>query len=130
VLVVDDNPDMVTSLGMLLRLLGHEVREAFDGQEAVEAAGDFRPEVVLMDIGLPRLNGYEAAERMRADPAVRGATLIATTGWCQDGDRERSKAAGFNHHLVKPVDPAELIGLLAAEARSRAGRVDGPLAAR
>jgi signal transduction histidine kinase/ActR/RegA family two-component response regulator len=130
VVVVDDNPDMVASLATLLRLLGHVVREAFDGQEAVEAALAFRPDVVLMDIGLPKLSGYEAAERLRADPVTRGATLIATTGWSQEEDRERSRQAGFDHHLIKPVDPAELIGLLAAEARSRAGRTDGAAAMR
>ena len=127
ILVVDDNRDMVASMAMLLRLLGHEVREAFDGQAAVDATADFRPDVVLMDIGLPRLNGYEAAERMRAGPGGRDVTLIATTGWCQAGERERSKAAGFDHHLVKPVDPTELIGLLVAEGRRRAARSDSPL---
>lgn len=120
VLVVDDNRDAVSTLGMLLRLLGHEVREAYDGAEAVERAADFRPDVVLLDIGLPKLSGYEAAAAIRAEPWGRSAALWATTGWGQAADRERSQAAGFDAHLVKPVDPAELIGRLAAEARARA----------
>jgi CheY-like chemotaxis protein len=106
------------------------VREAYDGAEAVEQAADFRPHVVLLDIGLPKLNGYEAAERIRAAPWGRSAALWATTGWVQEADRERSKAAGFDTHPVKPMDPAELTGRLSAEARPRAGRTDPALMAR
>jgi signal transduction histidine kinase/CheY-like chemotaxis protein len=114
ILVVDDNRDTAVSLAMLLRLQGHEVQTAHDGLEAVGAAARFHPEVVLLDIGLPRLNGYEAAQRIRQQPGGNRMVLIATTGWGQETDRRRSQAAGFDHHLVKPVDPAALLQLLAA----------------
>jgi CheY-like chemotaxis protein len=110
---VDDNTDAATTLGRLLRLGGHEVCTAHDGEEAVAAADAFRPEVVLLDIGLPRLDGFEAARRIRAQPWGRQIRLIALTGWGQDEDRRRSKEAGFDDHLVKPVDLDELRGLLA-----------------
>src|SRR5581483_629934 len=113
ILVVDDNRDAAASLGMLLRLMGNDVRTAHDGEEAVARADEFRPDVVLLDIGLPKLNGYEAARRLRDRPWGRRAVLIATTGWGQDQDRHRSRDAGFDHHLVKPVDPADLLRLLA-----------------
>ena len=113
VLVVDDNQDSAESLAMLLGLMGHETRTAFDGVEAVEAAATFRPEVVLLDIGLPKLNGYEVARRIREQPWGKDVFLVALTGWGQDGDRRQAKAAGFNRHLVKPVDHETLAKLLA-----------------
>ncbi len=113
ILVVDDNRDSAISLGMMLELMGNEVRTAHDGLEAVQAAEVFRPDVVLLDIGLPKLNGYEAARRIRGQPWGRDMVLIAVTGWGQEEDKRRSKEAGFNFHMVKPVEPAALEKLLA-----------------
>jgi CheY-like chemotaxis protein len=98
---------------MLLKLTGHEVRIAGDGLEAVEKAAAFEPHVILLDIGLPRLNGYEAARRIREPQRYRGVTLVALTGWSQEKDRHRSKEAGFNAHMIKPVDFAALTKVLA-----------------
>ena len=113
ILVADDNRDAADSLAMVLRLQGYEVHTVTDGQEAVNAALTLRPDVVLLDIGMPRLNGHEVARRLRAEPWGRALHLIALTGWGQDEDRRRSHEAGFDAHLVKPVDPAELTRLLA-----------------
>jgi PAS domain S-box-containing protein len=118
ILVVDDNRDAVDRLGMLLKVMGHTVRTAYDVLEAVDAAATFKPEMVLLDIGLPRLNGYEAARRIRELADGKGVLLVALTGWGQEEDRRRSKEAGFDHHLVKPVDPAELQRLPAGLARA------------
>ncbi|HWY88630.1 MAG TPA: CHASE3 domain-containing protein [Gemmataceae bacterium] len=112
VLVVDDNQDSAESLGMLLRLRGNEVRTAYDGLAAIEAARAFHPEVVVLDIGLPGMNGYDVARQMRKMPELQGALLIAQTGWGQDEDRRRSEEVGFDAHLVKPVDAAALQDLL------------------
>ena len=98
---------------MLLKITGSETRLAHDGQEALETAETFRPEVVLLDIGLPKLNGYEAARRIREQPWGESMVLVALTGWGQDEDRQKSKDAGFNGHMVKPVDYAALMKLLA-----------------
>lgn len=113
ILVVDDNTDAVESLALLLELEGHDVRTALDGPAALELASDFRPEAVLLDIGLPGMDGYEVARRLRDRPETREALIIAITGYGQLEDRALTKAAGFNHHLVKPVDPEELGALLA-----------------
>jgi CheY-like chemotaxis protein len=113
ILIVDDNRDGADSLGMMLRMMGNDTRTAYDGQQGVAAAGEFRPDVILLDIGLPRLNGYEACCRIRELPWGRGVVLIAVTGWGQEEDRRRSHEAGFDHHLVKPVDPQALMKLLA-----------------
>ncbi len=113
VLVVDDNRDGAASLGMMLSLLGHDTRTAHDGLQALELAGAFRPDVILLDIGLPRLNGYEAARRLRAQPWGREVLLVAVTGWGQEEDKRRALEAGFDFHLVKPVEPAALAKLLA-----------------
>lgn len=113
ILVVDDNRDSALSLAMMLGIMGHETRTAYDGQEGVEAAESFRPDVALFDIGLPRLNGYDACRRIREQPWGRTVVLIALTGWGQKEDKARSKEAGFNFHMVKPVDPAALERLLA-----------------
>ena len=114
ILVVDDNHDSAESLAVLLELSGHEVRMASDGIDAVKTSDEFRPDVILLDIGLPRMNGYEAARVIRCRPWGNGVTLIALTGWGQKEDRERSKDAGFDTHLVKPVDHDELLKLVEA----------------
>ena len=112
VLVVDDNRDSAASMAQMLRLLGHEVTTAHDGMEAVEAAEEFRPEVVLMDVGMPRLNGHEATRRIRERPWGRGVRVVALTGWGQDADRARSSEAGCDGHLVKPVSLPDLENVL------------------
>ena len=112
VLVVDDNLDSADSLGLLLRLMGNDVRVVHDGQTAVEAAHEFQPHVALLDIGLPVLNGYEAARKIREQPGGKQVVLIAVTGWGEDVDRQHSRDAGFDHHLVKPVDMDALTKLL------------------
>jgi two-component system, chemotaxis family, CheB/CheR fusion protein len=113
ILIVDDNRDAATSLAVLLRITGNETHTAHDGLEAVEVAAAFRPEVVLLDIGLPKLNGHDACRRIREQPWGKDMVLVALTGWGQDEDRRLSKDAGFDHHMVKPVDFAELMSLLA-----------------
>jgi two-component system CheB/CheR fusion protein len=118
ILIVDDNRDSADSLAALLRILGNDLRTAYDGEQGVEEAGRFRPDVALLDIGLPRIDGYEACRRIRAQPWGQDAALIAVTGWGQDGDRRRAQEAGFDHHLVKPVNPQELMRVL-AELRVR-----------
>ena len=112
ILVVDDNPDSAASLAMLLTMSGNELCVAHDGLEAVSAAEQFGPDVVLLDIGLPKLNGFDAARRIREQPWGQSMTLIALTGWGQEEDRRKSKAAGFDHHLIKPVDYNTLAKLL------------------
>jgi CheY-like chemotaxis protein len=104
ILVVDDNVDSAESWGTLLGLLGHEIRIAHDGPSALEASRGFRPDVVLQDIGMPGMNGYEVARRMRKDPATAGAMLVAITGYGRDEDRRDAHDAGFDHHLTKPAD--------------------------
>jgi PAS domain S-box-containing protein len=113
VLVVDDNADAAGSLALLLRLWGHEVRVAHDGLEAVRVAEEFVPEILLLDIGLPGLNGYEVAKRLRHSPRLARAVLVALTGYGQEEDRSRSREAGLDQHLVKPVEPDRLQRLLA-----------------
>jgi PAS domain S-box-containing protein len=112
ILVVDDSRASARTLATVLKLLGHEVRTAYDGIEAVEAAQEFRPEIVLMDVGMPRLNGYAAARRIREQPWAQAAIIIALTGWGREGDRIQSEEAGCNAHLVKPVNIADLQALL------------------
>jgi len=112
ILIVDDNRDGADSLGMMLRIMGNDTRTAYDGQEGVDVAGEFRPEVVLFDIGMPKLNGYEACRRIREQPWGKCIVLIAVTGWGQDDDRRRSHEAGFDHHMIKPVDPKALMEML------------------
>ena len=116
VLVVDDNRDFADSLAEVLRLAGNEARVSYNGIEAFETAGHWRPDVVLLDIGMPQLNGYETARRIRAAGGRERPVLVAITGWGQEQDRRRSRDAGFDHHLVKPVDPATLIRLIASTA--------------
>jgi CheY-like chemotaxis protein len=115
VLVVDDNVDAAESLGLLLRLWGHDVRLAHNGPDVLRAAEDFRPAVVLLDIGLPGMNGFEVARRLRQGPAGRHAVLVALTGYGQEEDRRLAAEAGFDHHLTKPVDPERLQTLLGGQ---------------
>jgi CheY-like chemotaxis protein len=114
VLVADDNYDSATSLGILLNDAGYDVRTAGDGGQALETAAQFHPDIVLLDIGMPRLNGYEVARQIRRQPWGRGVLLVALTGWGGAEHRQQTAAAGFDHHLTKPVDPAALTRLLAA----------------
>ncbi len=113
ILVVDDNVDAAETMVTLLDLSGHEARAAFGGQEALDLALSFRPDVVFLDIGLPGMNGYEVARRLRADPATATTQLIALTGWGTEDDIRKSTMAGFNAHLTKPVDPEAVDDLLA-----------------
>jgi PAS domain S-box-containing protein len=108
VLVVDDNVDALKSLSMLVCQLGNEVFQASDGQQAIEAAEQYRPEVILMDLGMPKVSGYDAARRIREEPWGNEILLVATTGWGQDEDRRRTKDAGFDYHFVKPVMPDQI----------------------
>jgi signal transduction histidine kinase len=117
ILVADDNEDAAASLAMMLEILGNEVRTAQDGREAVDTAAAFRPDMIFLDIGMPRLNGYDACRQIRRQPWGESLFLIALTGWGQDEDKRRSEAAGFDRHLVKPVEPAALQELLAAVPR-------------
>jgi CheY-like chemotaxis protein len=119
VLVVDDSPDAAESLAMLVEFEGHEVYQAHDGAEAVRTAERVRPDIVLMDIGLPVLSGYEACRRLRAQAWGAAIVIVALTGWGQEEDRERSRAAGFDLHLVKPVDRDDLLRVVGS-ARPRA----------
>jgi PAS domain S-box-containing protein len=114
VLVVDDNIDALKTLSMIVKLMGHDVCEAHDGMEAIERAGQHAPDVILMDLGMPKLDGFDAARQIREQPWGQSMLLVATTGWGQEEDRRRTKAAGFDHHLVKPIDHAKLRELLAA----------------
>jgi CheY-like chemotaxis protein len=121
VLIVDDNRDSADSLAMLLNVAGHEVGTAYDGEQALETAEALRPDVILLDIGMPKLNGYEVCRRIREQPWGQGTFLIALTGWGQEEDRRRTEEAGFDHHMVKPVDPAVLMRILASLS-SKSGR--------
>jgi two-component system, chemotaxis family, sensor kinase Cph1 len=114
VLVVDDNVDAAQSLAMFLELLGHDVRVAHDGPSALALASEFTPELALLDIGLPGMDGHELARRMRAAPGLQSTMLVALTGWGTEEDKQRSREAGFDEHLIKPVDSAKLRGVLAS----------------
>jgi CheY-like chemotaxis protein len=114
ILLADDNRDAAESLAIILRLEGHEVHLAHDGPAALAAFEANKPDVALLDIGMPRANGYEVARQIRAEPGGRDVLLIAITGWAQDSDKARSRAAGFDHHLTKPIEPQSLIELLAS----------------
>jgi signal transduction histidine kinase len=117
ILVADDNRDAADTMTMLLEVMGHSVRHVNDGEAAVQAAAEFNPQIVLLDIGMPKLNGYEACRRIRAQEGGAGMIIIAITGWGQPEDRLKSEDAGFDQHLVKPVDPTALAGALAAASR-------------
>jgi signal transduction histidine kinase len=130
ILLADDNRDALETLARLLQLGGHEIYKAMDGVQALEAATRVRPDLVLLDIGMPGMDGYEVARRIRSQPWGRSATLVALTGWGQESDRKRSRDAGFDTHCIKPLDPQRLSMLLAslstpggapAEPAARAG---------
>lgn len=125
ILIADDNQDAAATLAMLLELMGHQVQYVHDGEAAVAAALDFNPQVVLLDIGMPKLNGYQACGKIRTLVGGAAMTLVAVTGWSQPDDRRASQAAGFDRHLVKPVDPATLADLLAAVAANGGARLTG-----
>ena len=122
ILIADDNADGADSLAMLLRIHGHEVAIAYDGLQAVAEAETMRPDVVLLDIGMPKLNGFDACRRIREQPWGRDVYLVALTGWGQDTDRSSSEEAGFDHHLVKPVDLDALGRLLTTACAAQAKR--------
>jgi CheY-like chemotaxis protein len=113
ILIVDDNRDSAESLASLLRIHGNDVCTAYDGSQALAVAQDYHPEVILLDLGLPGINGFEVARQMRLSHVLAGTTLVAITGFGTDNDRRLSKDAGFDHHLVKPVDLTALRQLLA-----------------
>jgi len=121
ILVAEDNRDTASSMAMILKLAGNEVHAVHDGAEAVAAAERFRPEVILMDVGMPRLNGYEATRRIREQPWGRDIVIVALTGWGQPSDKSRSQEAGCDAHLVKPVKMSELEDLLTSEMRTPTG---------
>jgi len=112
ILVVDDNTDAADGLANFLRTLGHSVRTVYDGTSAIEEARRIRPEIVLLDIGMPGADGHEVARRLRGEVALTSSLLVALSGYCQESDRQRSREAGFDHHLAKPVDLTRLEGLL------------------
>jgi CheY-like chemotaxis protein len=112
IVVADDNEDSARSFAMLLSFSGHEVRIAHDGAQALDTMRDFRPDVAFLDIGMPCLSGYQVAERVRAEPWGREMKLIALTGWGQPDDKLRARSAGFDRHLLKPIDPADVDRLL------------------
>ena len=112
VLIADDNHDSADSIAMLLQLSGHDVRAVYSGHDALALAAEFRPDVALLDISMPGLNGYEVARQMPATPSGARVILIAVTGWGQEEDKRLAKEAGFDHHLAKPVDPDTLEALL------------------
>ena len=112
ILVVDDNRDAADTLALLLETAGHEVKTTYDGSAAIAAAQSYRPRVAFCDIGMPGVNGHEVAARLRADGAHATAALVAVTGWGTDEDRRKSREAGFDFHLTKPVDPRAIESVL------------------
>jgi CheY-like chemotaxis protein len=119
VLVVDDNRDVAESTATLLQIAGHDVHVAYDGLGAIETAARVRPQLALIDIGLPGIDGYEVARRLRRDPRHEGTWICALSGYDTQHDRERSRDAGFDHHFVKPLDPARLEEALASLTAAR-----------
>ena len=111
--MVDDNEDAAESLALLLRLAGHDVRTGHDGPAALRLARELRPQAVLLDLGLPGMDGYEVARQLRRESGADGPLLVAVSGYGQEEDRRRSRAAGFDYHLVKPADPVQVERLLA-----------------
>lgn len=116
-LVADDNADAATTLATMLELMGHEAHTANDGVEAVEAARAFGPEIIFLDVGMPRMNGYDACREIRALPGGGSMTIVALTGWGQESHKQRSREAGFDRHLVKPVSPEVLSAILESPER-------------
>jgi CheY-like chemotaxis protein len=111
---------------MLLKTMGHEVLTAYDGEEALIAAESFAPDVILLDIAMPRLSGYDACRRIRQTPWGGGACIVALTGGGQKADRRRAEEAGFDHHIVKPVEPGDLMRVLASHHSGAGSRQAGP----
>jgi CheY-like chemotaxis protein len=122
ILVADDNTDAADSLAMILEMAGHDVRVVHDGRAALSVAQSFRPDIVLLDIGMPQLNGYEVAQALRQEPWGGNITLIALTGWGQESDRLKAMDAGFDRHLTKPVDPDTLEQLMGSAPRNGKGQ--------
>jgi CheY-like chemotaxis protein len=120
VLLVDDNTDACDSLAELLRECGHDVRVAHDGSAALRDAPGFQPDVIVLDIGLPGMDGYEVARRLRGEPRLSGAILVALTGYGEERHRRRAEESGFDHHMTKPVDLEKLTALLGTPELSRA----------
>ena len=120
-LVVDDNQDAASSLAMLLRLEGHEVRVAFSGMAALEMTKAYSPDAIFLDIGMPGMDGYDVARRMRQQDGLENVVLVALTGWGQQEDRRRTAEAGFNYHLVKPPEP-EAVDRLLGELKPAGGQ--------
>jgi CheY-like chemotaxis protein len=118
VLVIEDNSDAAETLGDLLRLFGHEAKVALSGPAGLETARSLRPDVVLCDISLPGMDGYAVAGSLRSEPATQATRLVALTGYGRDSDRQRTRDAGFDLHLVKPVEPLELKRLLEEWAKA------------
>jgi two-component system CheB/CheR fusion protein len=114
VLVVDDNVDAANMITAMLQHYGHQTETVYSAQRALEMAVEYRPDFVVLDIGLPRMDGYEVARRLRQIPELKNTRLIASTGYGQDTDRQRSEEAGFDYHLVKPIDPEKLQTVLEA----------------
>lgn len=114
VLVVDDSHDACDSLAAVVRMIGHDAATAYDGQQAVDQAAQYRPDIILMDLSLPRLSGYEAAALIRQQQGGPDAVLVALTGWGGDEDRRNTMAAGFDHHFIKPLDFDALRKLIAS----------------
>lgn len=112
--MVDDNVDAALSVEKLLKLWGHDVQTVFNGPEALKKARSFRPQIVLLDLGMPGMSGYEVARQLRAEREFEGVIITALTGYGQAEDRQRSREAGFNHHMTKPPDPSLLAVLLAS----------------
>ena len=117
VLVIDDNPDVARSIARLLAIVGHDVRVAQDGESGLSVAREFAPDAMLLDIGLPVVDGLQVARRIRQEPGLRNVLLIALTGYGQDADRQATKDAGFDHHLSKPVDFKTIESILATVDR-------------
>jgi CheY-like chemotaxis protein len=125
VLVVDDNVDSAESMAVLLRIYGHDVRLAHDGEAALEEARSFKPDVMFLDLSLPKMDGYEVARRLRMEPATRDITLVAMTGYGHEEERRRTHEAGFHLHLVKPVDFDMLKDLLSSLPANRSSNQRG-----
>jgi CheY-like chemotaxis protein len=116
VLVVDENRDAANTLALVLRQMGHDVRVSYDGREALEVARGLRPDIVFLDLVMPGMDGYEVARQMRSDPQLQRALIVAVTGFGGDEDRERSRSAGIDHHLLKPIDLEFVKSLLGRRA--------------
>jgi CheY-like chemotaxis protein len=116
ILVVDDNADAAASLALLLKFSGHEVHVAHEGEAALRLAETLRPDAVLLDVGMPGMDGYEVARRLRQRPGMKDVVIIAVTGYGAEADRRRARAAGFDHHLTKPIEVASVADLITRQS--------------